>query len=338
MPTKLIQVYSHPAACFKKIQDSSHLPRLRLLRLSVTDLCNYRCRYCMPAEGIPKAAHRELLSLESLAGLVRWLTINTEIDRVRLTGGEPLIRPEIGHLIIRLSSLPQIREVSLTTNGSLLSRMAWSLKSAGLSRVNISLDSLDQQRFADVTRGGNLQHVLEGIGAAQEAGLTPIKLNTVLRRSTWKQEVPSLLDFAAANGFEIRFIELMRTGTERAWCEMEYVSVEEVCDGLGTEILPAGEQTGAPARRTFVNWRGTPLAVGWITPRSRPFCARCERIRMDARGQVRRCLMDPATFDLTRVFKALDGPAAAREFQSYLAGKVAPIAMDTASTMSQIGG
>ncbi len=151
---------------------------------------------------------------------------------MRITGGEPLVRPGIEHLIEALSAIPEMKEVSLTTNASLLPQMVQGLKSAGLNRVNISIDSLDEERFADVTRGGNLKSTLDGIEAAQKAGLTPIKLNAVLRRSAWKQDVPRLLDFAASTGFEIRFIELMRTGTERAWCESEYISVDEVCNGL----------------------------------------------------------------------------------------------------------
>jgi cyclic pyranopterin phosphate synthase len=216
--------------------------------------------------------------------------------------------------------------------------MAPDLKAAGLSRVNISLDSLDEERFAEVSRGGSLRHTLDGIQAAQDAGLTPIKLNTVLRRSTWKQEVPSLLGFAARTGFEIRFIELMRTGTERAWCESEFVSVDEVCQELGAEILPSPDRSSSPARSTSVNWRGTLLNVGWITPRSHPFCARCERLRLDARGHIRRCLMDPTTLDLPRVLGATDDVTAQREFRNYIAGKVPPLAMDSPFAMSQIGG
>jgi cyclic pyranopterin phosphate synthase len=231
-----------------------------------------------------------------------------------------------------------MKEVSLTTNASLLPQMAQGLKTAGLNRVNISIDSLDEERFADVTRGGSLKSTLDGIEAAQKAGLTPIKLNAVLRRSAWKQDVPRLLDFAASTGFEIRFIELMRTGTERAWCESEYISVDEVCNGLEAEILPAEQQTRSPARRTLVNWRGTPLTVGWITPRSHPFCQHCERLRMDARGQIRRCLMDATTLDLPRVLSTMDDLAARQEFRAYIAGKVPPQTMDSQFAMSQIGG
>ncbi len=312
--------------------------RLRLLRLSVTDRCNFRCRYCMPAEGVAKVAHEDLLPLERLVDLVQWLVHHTSIDRVRLTGGEPLMRTGVERLVLDLSAIAGVREVCLTTNGSLLPRMAWGLKNAGLSRVNISLDSLNEERFAEVTRGGHLQPTLNGIAAAEEAGLTPIKLNTVLRRSTWKREVPSLLDYAAQTGFEIRFIELMRTGTERAWCETEFVSVNEVCEGLGAEIHPVEEDSRASARRTVMNWHGALVSVGWITPRSHPFCSRCDRLRMDARGQVRRCLMDPVQLDLTHLLSRIPGASAKRKFDFYIAGKGPPLAMDNALAMSQIGG
>jgi cyclic pyranopterin phosphate synthase len=312
--------------------------RLSLLRLSVTDRCNFRCRYCMPVEGVVKVAHRDILPLESMVELVQWLVEHTGINRVRLTGGEPLVRSGIEQLVSDLSKIARIREVSLTTNGSLLPRMAWGLKVAGLSRVNISLDSLDEERFAEVTRGGHLQPTLNGIAAAQEAGLTPIKLNTVLRRSTWKQEVPALLDYAAQTGFEIRFIELMRTGTERAWCETEFVSVDEVCAGLGADIYPVEEASRASARKTTMNWHGSLIAVGWITPRSHPFCSRCDRLRMDAQGRLRRCLMDPTQLDLVNLLRWTNGDMVKHEFDSYIAGKVPPITMDNVLAMSQIGG
>lgn len=292
----------------------------------------------MPAEGVATVARHNLLPFEDMVKLVQWLVAHSGIDRVRLTGGEPLARPRIARLVANLAAVAGIREVSLTTNGSLLPRMAWSLKVAGLRRVNISLDSLDEQRFAEVTRGGRLQSTLNGIAAAQEAGLTPIKLNTVLRRSTWKQEVPSLLDYAALTGFEIRFIELMRTGTERAWCDTEFVSVDEVCNSLGAEIDSLEEQSRGSARRTIMNWHGALIPVGWITPRSHPFCSQCDRLRMDARGRLRRCLMDPEQLDLASLVNRMDENAAECNFNSYISGKVPPIAMDNVLAMSQIGG
>ena len=338
MSASLVQFYPRPLASSVAEMPTSSASRLRLLRLSVTDRCNFRCRYCMPVEGVARVAHRDLLPLKDMVKLVQWLVAHASINRVRLTGGEPLMRSGVEKLISDLAEIEGIHEVSLTTNGSMLPRMAWGLKVAGLSRVNISLDSLDEARFAEVTRGGDLQSTLNGIAAAQEAGLTPIKLNTVLRRSTWMEEAPALLDYAAQAGFEIRFIELMRTGTERAWCEAEYVSVGEVCAGLGAEIYPVEEESRASARRTTMNWHGTPISVGWITPRSHPFCSHCDRLRMDAQGRLRRCLMDPAQLDLASLLRWTDGDSTKREFNSYIAGKVPPLTMDNALAMSQIGG
>jgi cyclic pyranopterin phosphate synthase len=313
-------------------------PTVRQLRLSVTDLCNFRCRYCMPAQGVAKLTHDEILPLEAMAGLVGWLSAHAGIRRVRLTGGEPLVRSGICDLIREIKAFPSIEEVTLTTNGSLLPRLAKELKAAGVSRVNISLDSLDRQRFAEISRGADLGRVLAGIEAAREAGLTPIKLNAVLLRSSWREDVPALLDYAAQNGFEIRFIELMRTGTERAWCESEFVSVDEVRQGLKAAITAVKESSHAPAQRTLVNWRGKAMLVGWITPRSHPFCASCERLRLDARGRLHRCLMDPTTLDLPRALGSLENDAAKQEFDEYLAAKRPPALMDSSFAMSQIGG
>jgi cyclic pyranopterin phosphate synthase len=330
--------YADPAMQFQVIPRPVAAPRLRMLRLSVTDRCNFRCRYCMPSEGVPKLAHKDLLPLEEMARLVGWLSSCAGISSVKLTGGEPLVRKGITDLIAQLSTIPAIREISLTTNGSLLPRMAWSLRKAGLKRVNISLDSLDEERFAFVTRGGKLQETLNGIAAAWDAGLTPIKLNTVLQRSTWKQEVPRLLDYAAAIGAEIRFIELMRMGTEREWCNAEFVSVNEVCSGLGLEMFVEDAQNRSPARSSLLKWRGSVINAGWITPRSHPFCNRCERLRMDARGLVRRCLMDPLTLNLAHIMETMDNLAVRHEFKRYMAGKARPLAMDSPYAMSQIGG
>ena len=337
----MLQVLSSRYVPFASTQDlNSRLSRLRVLRLSVTDRCNFRCCYCMPPEGVPQCKHADLPSLEQLAKYVRWVAGHTGIDKIRLTGGEPLVRKGIQSLIAELATIPAVREVTLTTNGSLLPHMAFDLKAAGLSRVNISLDSLNQERFAMVTRGGRLEHTLAGIRAAQEARLGPIKINTVLHRSTWKEEVPALLDFAAENQFEIRFIELMRTGTEREWCEAEFISVDEVCAKLDAQVmcLPRGESERSPARRTLMTWRGAHVRVGWISPRSHPFCHSCERLRMDSRGSLRRCLMDPATFDLHHVLREMSPDAAANAFECYIDRKLVPVEMDSATAMSQIGG
>lgn len=319
---------------------STKLSNVRLLRLSITDRCNFRCRYCMPADGIPRVAHHELLSFEELADLVQWLSRYAPIERVKLTGGEPLVRRGVERLVATLASMPNVREMSLTTNGSLLAEKAWELKANGLARVSVSLDSLDPERFTELSRGGKLQDTLGGIDAALKAGLAPLKLNTVLQRSTWKKDVPMLLDFAAERGLEPRFIELMRMGTERAWCDSEFVAVDEVRRWLEqqTSLLSIATSAGTPAQRSQIFWAGKLLNVGWIAPRSHPFCGACERIRLDSRGRLRRCLMDPTTLDLVSVRRTQDEDAAANALYRYMSGKHAPSGMDSESTMSQIGG
>jgi cyclic pyranopterin phosphate synthase len=312
--------------------------RLRMLRLSITSKCNFRCCYCIPPEGVPKVPHAELLSLERLAELVCWLTGETGINRVRLTGGEPLVRRGVVDLVARLSAISQIQEVTLTTNGSLLADVAETLKAAGLRRVNISLDSLDADRFAKITRGGDLRKTLAGIDAAIASGLTPVKLNAVLQRSTWKQDVPQLLDFAAEKGLEIRFIELMRTGTGREWCDSEFISAREVCEGTHIESSSRATVPNSSAQQTVIAWRSEPLMVGWITPRSHPFCDKCERLRMDAQGKLRRCLMDGAMLDLHSILENEGDFGAQSQVRQFLAGKRPPRAMDNVIPMSQVGG
>lgn len=316
------------------------LPAPRLLRLSVTDRCNFRCRYCMPVEGVPKLPHSDLLSLEQLGDAVAFLVERIGIDRVKFTGGEPLVRAGIEGLVQRIAAMPGVRELSLTTNASLLPRKAEALKAAGLARVNVSLDSLDPQRFSELTRGGSLEAALEGIQAAQRVGLLPLKLNAVLQRSGWEQDVPRLLDYAAHNGFELRFIELMRTGTEQEWCASEFIPADDVRQWLEAraELKSVAGPAEAPARRTEVCWRGARMTVGWITPRSHPFCSRCERVRMDARGRLRRCLMDAQFLNLASILQGQGAQAAADCFDQYLAGKRAPDAMESGNAMSLIGG
>jgi cyclic pyranopterin phosphate synthase len=315
-------------------------PAPRALRLSVTDRCNFRCLYCMPADGVAKLRHDELPSLEQLAKAVSWLAAECRVERVKLTGGEPLVRSGIEGLVRRLAATPGIEEVSMTTNGAMLAGRAAALAGAGLARVNISLDSLDPVRFAELTRGGRLQETLAGIEGAIAAGLTPVKINAVLRRSCWREEVPRLLDFAADNGVELRFIELMRTGTERDWATAEQVCADEVIGWLSREgsIKEMPAPRSAPARGSVVGWRGRLIRVGWITSVSEPFCGRCNRLRLDARGTLRRCLMDHRSLPLIEMIEESSGPDVARRVAAYLEAKLPPESMDTPLTMNALGG
>lgn len=315
------------------------------LRLGVTDRCNLRCAYCMPPDGVRPVPRAELLSLDELADLVGWLHRLRPFARIKLTGGEPLVRPGLERLVGRLAALPGSPELSLTTNGCLLARQAATLAAAGLARVNVSLDTVDPVRYRELTRGGELERALDGIDAARGAALAPIKLNAVLRRSSWRDDVPALLDLAASGGYSLRFIELMRTGTERDWCAAEAVSAAEVLAWLGAQPQCGSvqghdltEHGAEPARRGRLCWRGVALEVGWILPVSRPFCASCDRLRLDSMGRVRRCLMDPRRLDLAEIL-ATEGEQSARNaLEGYLAGKRPPATMDTGLPMAQLGG
>jgi cyclic pyranopterin phosphate synthase len=294
----------------------------------------------MPAVGIPKLRHEDLLSLERLADVVAWLCHELGMSRVKLTGGEPLVRGGVVDLVRSLAAIPGVSEVSATTNGARLVELARPLCEAGLSRVNVSVDSLDALRFGELTRGGRLADTLAGIGAALDCGLTPVKLNAVLLESSWRCDVPPLLDFAARKGLEIRFIELMRTGTEVEWAEREYVSADEVRGWIGTrtEVVDEESASSGPARASVFRWQGVPVRVGWITPVSRRFCDSCSRLRLDSRGWVRRCLMDPVRFDLVGLLETEVESEVRRRLHAYLAGKVASSAMESNLPMVSMGG
>lgn len=309
------------------------------LRLSLTDRCNLRCRYCMPAEGVAFIPHHKLPSLEELARAVAFLVQHVHVNRVKLTGGEPLVRKGAVELVALLRAIPGIEEVSMTTNGTRLSALAKELKAAGLARVNVSLDTLNPQRFRELTRGGEVSRVLAGIAAARREGLVPVKLNAVLRASTFQKDVPELLAYAAREKLELRFIELMRTGTEAAWAEQEYVSAQEVQAFLAQkgELIPLVGQANAPARRTLFRFSGGEVLLGWITPVSHSFCDACNRLRLDAQGRLRRCLMDPLMVPLVSLLRQGEDQALARLWP-YLAGKKPPAAMDSQLPMSAIGG
>ncbi len=309
------------------------------LRLSLTDRCNLRCRYCMPAEGVAFIPHHQLPSLEELAHAVAFLVQHLHVNRVKLTGGEPLVRKGVVELVGLLRAIPGIEEISMTTNGTRLSALAAELRQAGLARVNVSLDTLNRERFRELTRGGEVSEVLAGIAAAQREGLVPVKLNAVLRASTFRDDVPQLVTYAAREKLELRFIELMRTGTEAAWAEREYVSAREVQAFLAQqgELVPLVGHANTPARRTLFRYSGGEVLLGWITPVSHSFCDACNRLRLDAQGQLRRCLMDPLTVPLVAMLREGEAKALAA-LGPYLAGKRPPAAMDSQLPMSAVGG
>ena len=265
------------------------------LRVSVTDRCNLRCIYCMPADGVPWRPHDEILSYEEIVRIVR-VAARIGIRKVRLTGGEPLVREGIVSLVEELRKIPGIAELVMTTNGTLLTRYARDLARAGLDRVNVSLDTLRPERFREITRLGDLADALDGIGAAQEAGLDPIKLNAVVMRGINDDEVADLAAMSR-KGFGVRFIEWMPIGEPNERFTERFVPgdkiKERIEESLG-RLVPVREE--GPAR--VYRLEGAPGEIGFITAFSAPFCARCNRIRLTADGRLRPCLLSPGEIDL----------------------------------------
>jgi cyclic pyranopterin phosphate synthase len=266
------------------------------LRISVTDRCNLRCVYCLPARGVKWQPRVNLLSAQEIARVVE-AAAAAGVYRIRLTGGEPLVRPDILEIITRVASVPGILEVSLTTNAMLLERLALPLAEAGLRRVNVSLDTLDAEKFRRITRGGEIARVWAGIAAAQRAGLLPIKINTVVVRGLNDDELPALARLSLEHPWHIRFIELMPVGAEPYWgdgfppVEQRYLSTQEMRAALQPlGLQPAAAPAGNGPARTF-RIPGGLGTVGFISPMSEHFCASCNRLRLTADGCLRPCLL-----------------------------------------------
>jgi cyclic pyranopterin phosphate synthase len=269
---------------------------INYLRISVTDRCNLRCVYCLPGEGVEWQARQDQLSAEEIARVAE-AAAQSGVRRVRLTGGEPLVRADIVEIVARLASIPSIEEVSLTTNAMSLERLARPLAEAGLKRVNISLDTLDADKFQRITRGGNIDRLWKGIAAAEEAGLAPLKLNTVVVRGLNADELPALARLTIENPWHVRFIELMPVGNAQDWGEGfpamddRYISVQEMRARLsGFGLQPAETPTGNGPARTF-QIPGALGTIGFISPLGDHFCQTCNRLRLTADGYLRPCLL-----------------------------------------------
>jgi cyclic pyranopterin phosphate synthase len=268
------------------------------VRISVTDRCNFRCQYCMPAEGLPWLDRSALLTYEEIERLVRVLAAMGVHD-VRLTGGEPLVRKELWRLVERLSAIEDVHDLSLTTNGYLLARQVDDLVAAGLRRVNVSLDSLAPDRFFQLTRRDSLAQVLEGLEAAQRhPELRPIKVNVVALRDFTEDEVLRFADFARRNPYEVRFIEFMPLDADRAWTRDKVLPNAEIRDMIDAAypLEAVGRERHGTARRyRFADGRGE---IGFISPVTEPFCGDCNRIRLTAEGEMRTCLFSMTETDL----------------------------------------
>jgi cyclic pyranopterin phosphate synthase len=268
------------------------------VRISVTDRCNFRCQYCMPAEGLPWLDRSALLSYEEIERLVRILAAMGVHD-VRLTGGEPLVRRELWRLVERLSALDDVHDLSLTTNGYLLERQVSDLVRAGLRRVNVSLDALAPDRFFQLTRRDSLAAVLAGLAAAERhPELRPIKVNVVAIKGFTEDEVLSFADFARRNPYEVRFIEFMPLDADRSWSREQVLPNEDVRAIIETkyDLEPVGrERSGTSRRWRFADGGGE---IGFISPVTEPFCGDCNRIRITAEGELRTCLFSMTETDL----------------------------------------
>ncbi len=318
------------------------------LRVSLTDRCNLRCTYCMPEQGLAWLPRPAVLTDAEVDRLVRLAVERLGVTEIRFTGGEPLLRPGVVDIVEAAAALTPRPVLSLTTNGIGLERLARKLADAGLDRVNVSLDTLSPARFAQLTHRQRLTDVLAGLDAAAEAGLGPVKVNSVLMRGVNDDEAGALLHFALAHGYELRFIEQMPLDAGHTWSRAEMVTAEEILAQLSAEftLLPdPAERGAAPAQTWLVDGYPGPPKVGVIASVTRPFCGACDRTRLTADGQVRSCLFSREETDLREMMRSgASDDELARAWHAAMAGKPAghgiddPTFLQPARPMSAIGG
>ena len=315
------------------------------LRVSLTDKCNLRCTYCMPPEGLEWLPSPELLTDDELVRLVGLAVGELGITEVRLTGGEPLLRRSLVDLVSRLADLSPRPQLSMTTNGIGLAKVAAPLAAAGLDRINVSLDTLRPDTFVTLARRDRLTDVLDGIAAARAAGLEPVKVNAVLIRGVNDGEAADLLAYCMAEGLSLRFIEQMPLDAQHGWSRDQMVTAEEIFERLATayELTPVDGRGSDPAELFHVD--GGPATVGVIASVTRPFCGACDRVRLTADGQLRNCLFAREESDLRSALRsgASDAELATR-WRAAIAGKRAghgiddPTFLQPDRPMSAIGG
>lgn len=275
----------------------------RDLRVSLTDRCSLRCSYCMPAEGLPWIPSADMLTTAELLRVVG-VAVRLGVEEVRLTGGEPLLHPDVVEVVARLRDLPAPPAVSLTTNGIRLPGLAAPLADAGLERVNVSLDTLRRDRFVALTRRDRLVDVLAGIAAAKAAGLAPVKVNAVLMRGVNDDEAVDLLRWALAEGVSLRFIEQMPLDPQHTWRRADMVTAEQILTTLSSafDLTEVPARGSAPAQQWYVD--GGPATVGVVASVTMPFCGACDRVRLTADGQLRSCLFATDETDLRAAIRA----------------------------------
>ncbi|MFI5099071.1 MAG: GTP 3',8-cyclase MoaA [Actinomycetes bacterium] len=316
------------------------------LRVSLTDRCNLRCTYCMPAEGLDWLPSPELLTDDEIVRLVS-VAVGLGVTEVRFTGGEPLLRKGLVGIVERVAALPSRPRISLTTNGIGLARLARPLRDAGLDRVNVSLDTINRPRFVELTKRDRLDDVVAGLAAAAAAGLTPVKVNALLMRGINEDEAPALLRWCLDRGYEMRFIEQMPLDAQHGWDRAAMVTADEILALLKAEFVldpePDEYRGSAPAETWVVD--GGPGRVGVIGSVTRPFCGACDRVRLTADGQVRNCLFAREETDLRAALRSGADDAALGELMraSLWAKRPGhgiddPLFLQPARPMSAIGG
>ncbi len=284
------------------LQDTLQRP-LRDLRVSVTDRCNYRCNYCMPLDEYVWTEKSELLSFEEITRLAS-IFIQHGVEQIRLTGGEPLVRQNLPELVARLTELNGLRDLSLTTNGSLLATRAAELRRAGLNRINVSLDTLRPDRFIKLTQRGNLAQVLTGIRTAREVGFETIKINAVVIEGVNEDEIIDLVDYSRTEGLEIRFIEYMDVGNANDWSLKRTVSKKDILQTIHSRypLKELGRREGRAPATDYEFMDGTG-SVGIISSVTEPFCSSCTRGRLTADGRLVTCLFSETGFDLKALLR-----------------------------------
>lgn len=273
------------------------------LRISVTDRCNFRCTYCMPLDEYDWIEKQEILTFEEIVRLAK-IFVQLGVDKIRLTGGEPLVRRDLEKLVSQLSPLPGLRDLCLTTNGSLLAEKAPALKAAGLRRVNVSLDTLNPEKFRAMTKRGDLDKVLEGLFAAKHSGLQPIKINAVIERGVNDDDILDLVDFSRKNGFDIRFIEYMDVGNSNGWLSEKVVPKAEILSKITSHygLRETGRRCGSAPSMDYQVIDGTG-DIGVIASVTEPFCSSCTRARLTADGKLVTCLFSARGHDLKALIR-----------------------------------
>lgn len=276
----------------------AHNRKIDYLRISIIDRCNLRCIYCMPAEGIRQIEYHDILRYEEIIRIVK-VASQKGITKIRITGGEPLIRRGLEFLIKSIADIKGIEDISLTTNGVLLKKMAESLYQAGLRRVNISLDSLNPKKYEEITRGGQLSHIWEGIEEVQRLGMKPIKFNVVAIKGFNDDEILDFAKLTLENPFHIRFIEFMPIGAKEIWSKDKCIPIEEIMKRISKfgKLTPAtSPKKSGPAKKYKLDHALG--QIGFISPMSNHFCNTCNRLRLTADGRLRPCLFSDAEVDL----------------------------------------